>query len=226
MQQTTSSVKDSAIIYSGGLDSTTLLYEEQQRIALAITFDYGSNHAQREIACARDHCRQLGIEHLVVDLSFFKGNILSSLTAGADAIPDGDYDDGNMHSTVVPFRNGIMLSVACGIAESRGLTHVFIANHGGDHAIYPDCRPAFIKAMNAAMQAGTYEGVTLEAPYTDLTKADIVRRGTAMGIDYATTYSCYKGKEQHCGTCGTCRERQEAFAEAGIPDPTTYQSKI
>ena len=134
MQQNSSPVKDSAIIYSGGLDSTTLLYEEQQRIALAITFDYGSNHAQRETACARHHCRKLGIEHLVVPLSFFSGNILSSLTAGADAIPDGDYDDGNMRSTVVPFRNGIMLAVACGIAESRGLTHVCIANHGGDHA--------------------------------------------------------------------------------------------
>ena len=219
-------MKDSVIVYSGGLDSTTLLYDEQPRIALAVTFSYGNNHAQRETNCARHHCALLGIEHLVIDLDFMHRYFASSLLSGADAIPSGNYDEANMKSTVVPFRNGIMLSVACGIAESRGLTHVFIANHGGDHAIYPDCRPAFIKAMQAAMQAGTYEGVTLEAPYTDLTKADIVRRGTAMGIDYATTYSCYKGKEQHCGTCGTCRERQEAFAEAGIPDPTTYQSKI
>ena len=222
MQQTTSSVKDSAIIYSGGLDSTTLLYEEQHRIALAITFDYGSNHAQREIACARHHCRQLGIEHLVVDLSFFKGNILSSLTAGADAIPDGDYDDGNMHSTVVPFRNGIMLSVACGLAESRGLKRVLIANHGGDHAIYPDCRANFITSMGEAMKAGTYDGVQLDAPYTHLTKSDIVMRGAKLGIDYGKTYSCYRGGEKHCGTCGTCTERREAFRIANIPDPTEY----
>ena len=219
MQQTTSSVKDSAIIYSGGLDSTTLLYEEQQRIALAITFDYGSNHAQREIACARHHCRQLGIEHLVVDLSFFKGNILSSLTAGADAIPDGNYNDENMKSTVVPFRNGIMLAIACGIAESNGLKRVMIANHAGDHSIYPDCRSPFIDAMSTAMQTGTYEGIKVFAPYTDLSKADIARHGAALGLDYSETYSCYKGGEKHCGTC---TERRQALKEAGIDDPTEY----
>ena len=215
--------RDSVIIYSGGLDSTTLLYEEQQRIALAVTFDYGSNHAAREIACARHHCSLLGIEHLVIELGFMGRYFASSLLSGADAIPSGNYDEENMKSTVVPFRNGIMLSIACGLAESRGLTRVLIANHGGDHAIYPDCRPEFVAAMNGAMQAGTYEGVRLDAPYTDLTKADLVRRGAAMGIDYGQTYSCYRGNEQHCGTCGTCTERKEAFREAGIADPTIYE---
>ena len=217
-------MKDSVIIYSGGLDSTTLLYEERERVALAVTFDYGSNHASREIACARHHCERLDIEHLVIELGFMSRYFQSSLMSGADAIPDGSYDDENMKSTVVPFRNGIMLSIACGLAESRGLKRVLIANHGGDHAIYPDCRPEFVNAMDGAMQAGTYEGVRLAAPYTNLTKADLVRRGAQMGIDYSQTYSCYKGGEKHCGTCGTCTERREAFRTAGVPDPTAYEN--
>lgn len=216
--------KDSVIIYSGGLDSTTLLYEERERVALAVTFDYGSNHAAREIACAKHHCALLGIEHLVIELGFMSRYFQSSLLSGAADIPDGNYDEANMKSTVVPFRNGIMLSIACGLAESRGLKRVLIANHGGDHAIYPDCRPQFVDAMNAAMQAGTYEGVQLAAPYTNISKADIIRRGARLGIDYGATYSCYRGGEHHCGTCGTCTERREAFREAGIPDPTKYNS--
>lgn len=223
MTQNTELTKDSVIIYSGGLDSTTLLYEEKKRIALAISFDYGSNHAEREIACAKHHCKLLGIEHLVIDLAFIGKYFESSLTSGADAIPEGNYDDENMKSTVVPFRNGIMLSVACGMAESRGLKRVLIANHGGDHAIYPDCRNAFVKAMDAAMQAGTYNWVILAAPYTDISKADIVRRGTELGVDYGATYSCYRGGERHCGRCGTCRERREAFLTTGITDPTIYE---
>ena len=214
--------KDSIIIYSGGLDSTTLLYEECERIALAVTIDYGSNHAAREIACARRHCANLGIEHLVIDLAFIGRHFCSSLTAGADAIPEGNYDDENMRSTVVPFRNGIMLSVACGLAESRSLKRVLIANHGGDHAIYPDCRPAFVEAMSAAIRNGTYEGVTVFAPYTNLSKTDIARRGAALGLDYTETYSCYKGGEHHCGKCGTCRERRAALHDAGIEDGTIY----
>lgn len=215
--------RDSVIIYSGGLDSTTLLYEEQQRIALAVTFDYGSNHAAREMACARYHCALLGVEHMVIELGFMGRYFNSSLLSGGEAIPDGSYDDENMRSTVVPFRNGVMLSIACGLAESRGLKRVLIANHGGDHAIYPDCRPEFVSAMDGAMQAGTYDGVRLAAPYTNLTKADLVRRGAALGIDYGHTYSCYRGGEHHCGTCGTCTERREAFREAGVPDPTIYE---
>lgn len=215
--------KDSVIIYSGGLDSTTLLYEEQSRIALAVTFDYGSNHAAQEIACARFHCASLGIEHLVIDLAFMKKHFDSSLLSGAEAVPSGDYNEDNMKSTVVPFRNGIMLSIACGLAENRGLQRVLIANHGGDHSIYPDCRPGFVGAMDAAMQAGTYNGVRLVAPYTNITKADIVRRGSALGIDYGRTYSCYRGGKLHCGTCGTCAERREAFSEAGVEDPTLYE---
>lgn len=217
-------MKDSIIVLSGGMDSVTLIHDYKERIALAVTFDYGSNHNARETACARRQCEMLGIEHLVIPLEFMGRYFRSSLLSGADDIPEGHYADENMKSTVVPFRNGIMLAVACGLAESRGLQHVMIANHGGDHAIYPDCRPGFVDAMSRAMSEGTYEGVTLLAPYTDMTKADIARRGAELGVDFSLTYSCYKGGERHCGRCGTCVERREAFSLAGVPDPTDYSA--
>lgn len=211
------------MVVSGGMDSTTMLHEFAHRIALAITFNYGSNHNAREIECARYNCALLGIELIVVDMPFVGELFESSLLSGADAIPEGNYDDNNMKSTVVPFRNGIMLSVAAGMAESRGLKHVMMANHGGDHAIYPDCRRGFVDAMSAAIAEGTYDHITILAPYTDITKTDIARRGAALGIDYSHTYSCYKGGENHCGRCGTCTERRQAFADANIPDPTDYE---
>ncbi len=211
------------MVVSGGMDSTTMLHEFAHRIALAITFNYGSNHNAREIECARYNCALLGIELIVVDMPFVGELFESSLLSGADAIPEGNYDDNNMKSTVVPFRNGIMLSVAAGMAESRGLKHVMMANHGGDHAIYPDCRRGFVDAMSAAIAEGTYDHITILAPYTDITKTDIARRGAALGIDYSHTYSCYKGGEKHCGRCGTCTERRQAFADANIPDPTDYE---
>ncbi len=211
--------KDSVLVLSGGMDSTTMLYEYAQEIALAVNFKYGANHNAREAACARENCRRLGIELLEIDLEFMARYFESSLLSGADAIPEGHYEDENMRSTVVPFRNGVMLSIAAGLAESRGLKCVMIANHGGDHAIYPDCRPGFINAMAQAMAEGTYEGVELKAPYTDLTKNEIACRGRELGVDYSLTYSCYKGGEKHCGKCGTCVERREAMLAAGLePD--------
>ena len=216
-------MKDSLMVLSGGMDSTTMLYEFAERIGLAVTFNYGSNHNAREIECARENCRRLSVELLVVDLPFIGSLFESSLLSGADAIPEGNYDDENMRSTVVPFRNGIMLAVAAGLAESRGLSRVMLANHGGDHAIYPDCRPGFVDAMSKAISEGTYDHITVQAPYTDISKADIARRGASLGIDYSATYSCYKGGERHCGRCGTCTERRQAFIEAGIPDPTIYE---
>ena len=215
--------KDAVIVLSGGMDSVTLLYEQQARIALAITFDYGSNHNQREAMYAKQHCQLLGIEHLLIPLEFMSRYFKSSLLEGADAIPEGDYDDTNMKSTVVPFRNGIMLSIACGIAESRGLTKVMIANHFGDHAIYPDCRAEFIRPMSEAMRAGTYVGVEILAPYTGISKTDIALIGKRLGLDYSQTYSCYKGGELHCGKCGTCVERKQALHDAGIVDNTLYE---
>ena len=217
--------KDSVIVLSGGMDSVTMLYEYRKDIALALTFDYGSNHNRREIECATLHCRRLGIEHIVIPLAFMKQFFKSALLDGADAIPEGNYDDQNMHATVVPFRNGIMLSIACGLAESRGLHRVMIANHAGDHAIYPDCRPEFVAAMSAATMAGTYDGIAILAPYTNLSKTEIARHGKKMDLNYAETYSCYKGGEKHCGHCGTCRERIEALRDAGIDDPTVYEDQ-
>ncbi len=215
--------KDSLIIVSGGMDSITLLHERKDTIALAVSFDYGSNHNAREIPFARLHCQRLGIRHVVIPLAFMQQYFKSSLLEGADAIPDGHSADSNMKSTVVPFRNGIMLSIAVGIAESNSLKRVLIANHGGDHAIYPDCRPEFITAIDAAAKAGTYVDVAIEAPYTNISKTDIARRGKSLAIDYSETWSCYKGGEKHCGKCGTCVERKEALRDAGIIDTTQYE---
>ena len=216
-------MKNSLIVLSGGMDSVTLLHACKDEIALAVTFDYGSNHNAREIAMARVNCELLGIEHIVIPLDFMGRYFRSSLLEGADKIPEGHYTGENMKSTVVPFRNGIMLSVAAGLAESRGLSTVMIANHSGDHAIYPDCRPEFVEAMDAAVRAGTDGAVHISAPFTFMTKGDIAHRGKELGIDYSLTYSCYKGREKHCGRCATCIERREALAEAGIEDPTQYE---
>ena len=217
--------KDTILIVSGGMDSVTMLYDYRDRIAMGLSFDYGSNHNAREIPFARLHCERLGIRHIVIPLDFMHRYFSSSLLQGGDAIPEGHYADANMRSTVVPFRNGIMLAVAVGLAESNGLKCVMMANHGGDHTIYPDCRPEFVGAFDAAATAGTYAGVRIVAPYTNLTKADIARRGAQLGIDYTETWSCYKGGERHCGRCGTCVERREAMLEAGIEDRTEYGMK-
>ncbi len=211
------------MVLSGGMDSVTMLYEYADRIDLAVNFSYGSNHNARELECARWHCAKLGIELVEIDLSFIGEYFYSSLLEGADAVPDGEYDFDSMKSTVVPFRNGIMLSAAAGLAESRGLRSVMIANHAGDHALYPDCCKGFVDAMGRAIAEGTYEHIELFAPYTLLTKAQIAKRGKKLGVDYGHTYSCYKGREKHCGRCGTCIERRQALAEAGIDDPTEYE---
>lgn len=208
------------LIYSGGLDSTTLLYEYKDSIGLAVSFDYGSKHNAREIACARENCARLGIRHLVIPLDFMGKYFKSDLLLSGGEIPEGHYADDNMKSTVVPFRNGIMLAIAAGLAESNNLDTIMMANHGGDHAIYPDCRPEFVDAFGAAVTAGTYNGVKLVSPYCNLTKRDIALRGKALGIDYSLTYSCYKGGPKHCGKCGTCTERREALS--GF-DPTDYE---
>ncbi|MBP5768009.1 MAG: 7-cyano-7-deazaguanine synthase QueC [Fibrobacter sp.] len=216
-------MKNALLVLSGGMDSTTLLYERKNEIALAVSFDYGSNHNGREIPFAKFHCEKLGIEHLTIPLKFMHDYFKSSLLSGADAIPEGNYADENMKSTVVPFRNGIMLSVAAGLAESRGLTKVMMANHFGDHDIYPDCRKEFVDAMSQAIAAGTYANITIDAPYTLISKADIARKGKVLGLDYGQTWSCYKGGQVHCGKCATCLERKAALAEAGIEDTTEYE---
>lgn len=216
-------MRNSLIALSGGVDSTTLLYEYREEIACAVGFDYGSKHNARELAAAKAICRELEIPYLIIPLAFIGEYFRSDLLLSGGEMQLGDYSEENMRSTVVPFRNGIMLSILAGLAESRDLQQVLIANHFGDHAIYPDCRESFVKPMGEAITAGTSNGVKLVAPYTTLTKAEIVARGTRLGVPYDKTYSCYQGGERHCGRCGTCRERHDAFVANGLEDPTLYE---
>lgn len=216
-------MKDKLIIVSGGMDSITLLYQYKDEIGMALSFAYGSNYSENELKWAKYHCEKLGIPHKIVNLDFMK-DFGSSLTSGAEAIPEGHYQDESMKSTVVPFRNGIMLAVATGYAEANGLSTLTLASHFGDHDIYPDCRADFSEAISKAIELGTYNGVKVFAPYSvnKQTKSDICRIGLRLGIDYAETWSCYKGGHIHCGKCGTCVERKEAFRCAGVKDPTEY----
>lgn len=223
MQRKIYNMKKYCIILSGGMDSVTMLYEYKDIIGLALTFDYGSNHNKKEIRYAKYHCSKLGIPQIIIPLKFIGKYFESSLLKGADAIPEGNYTDENMKSTVVPFRNGIMLAVAAGLAESKRMDGIMIANHAGDHAIYPDCRPGFIEAINEAIRLGTYKNLTIFAPYTEITKGEIACKGKSLGIDYSKTWSCYKGGAKHCGKCGTCVERKEALQFAGIEDNTQYE---
>lgn len=216
-------MRNSLIALSGGVDSTTLLYEYREEIACAVGFDYGSKHNARELAAAKAICRELEIPYLIIPLAFIGEYFRSDLLLSGGEMQLGDYSEENMSSTVVPFRNGIMLSILAGLAESRDLQQVLIANHFGDHAIYPDCRESFVTPMGEAITAGTSNGVKLVAPYTTLTKAEIVARGTRLGVPYGKTYSCYQGGERHCGRCGTCRERHDAFVANGLEDPTLYE---
>lgn len=213
------------IVLSGGMDSVTLLHDFKESIALAVSFNYGSNHNDKEIHFAQLHCKQLNIPHIVLNMVEVFKHFESSLLQGSDAIPDGHYAEENMKSTVVPFRNGIMLSIAAGLAETKGLTELYIANHFGDHAIYPDCRNSFVNAMSQAISEGTYEGIKVNAPYTSISKSAIARIGKKLNIDYSQTWSCYKGLDKQCGTCGTCVERIEAMRDAEIIDTTDYLNK-
>ena len=208
------------LVYSGGMDSTTLLYEYRDAIALAVSFRYGARQDGPQLACAEENCRLLGIPHKVIDLSFIGREFHSSILEGGDPVPEADYGEENMKSTVVPYRNGIMLSIAVGLAEDAGLDTVLIANHGGDHALYPDCRSEFIAAASEAARTGTYAGVRILSPYAELSKRDIALRGRAAGVPFEKSYSCYKGGALHCGVCATCRERKEALA--GF-DTTVYE---
>lgn len=215
----------SLVLLSGGMDSVTALHwaaREPGGVLAAVSFDYGAKHNAKEIPMAEWQAAQLGVKHDVIHLDFINRHFTSDLLQSGGDIPDGHYEEASMKRTVVPFRNGIMLSIACGLAESFEAHSLVIAAHGGDHAIYPDCREPFMQAMADAMRSGTYAGIRLLRPFIDCDKTEIVRRGAALGVDYGHTWSCYKGGEIHCGTCGTCVERREAFLQAAVPDPTTY----
>ncbi len=211
-------------LISGGLDSAVLLADllHKGHPVTALSCDYGARHNRRELTCAASLCRAAGVTRHVAKLDFMGRLFRSSLLKGGGDLPSGRYDAATMRQTVVPFRNGVMLAVAAGLAESIGARGVAIAAHGGDHAIYPDCRDSFLRRMGEAMRLGTYARIKLHYPYVSRSKADLVKLGARLGVDFAATWSCYAGRRLHCGVCGTCRERRAAFRRAGLPDPTIY----
>ena len=212
------------VLCSGGMDSVAALHwaARHHTVAAAVSFDYGSKHNAREIPFAAEHARALGVPHTIIPLDFIANLFASDLLKTGGAVPEGHYEDKTMRQTVVPFRNGIMLAAAGGLAESVGAEGLVIAAHSGDHAIYPDCREDFMRAMADALRLGTYAGIQLLRPFIAFAKGEIVLEGAKLGVDFARTWSCYVGGDIHCGKCGTCVERREAFQLAGLPDPTRY----
>ena len=217
------------VVISGGMDSATLLYATAAHTSYtpyAISFNYGQRHF-RELSYAKTMCKELGVPHHVVDLQDMRVLLPgSALTDVKVAVPNGHYEDATMQATVVPGRNAIMLSIAYAYAVAIGAYVVLIGVHAGDHTVYPDCRPEFIDAMQEAMMEACEDLCDplprISAPYVMMTKADIITSGAAWKVPYEKTWSCYKGNELHCGKCGTCVERQEAFKLADVSDPTQY----
>ena len=213
------------VICSGGMDSVTLAYKiakEKELIGL-ISFDYGQRH-KKELKFAAKAAEDLGVPHDIIDIAHIGAKLSGSALTDDIDVPDGHYAEETMKITVVPNRNAIMLTSASGIASARGAEAVATAVHGGDHFIYPDCRPEFIQAFQT-MQDFALDGVSsiqLFTPFIDITKADIAAQGKKFGVPFEDTWSCYKGGDNHCGRCGTCVERREAFALARVEDPTLY----
>lgn len=221
-----SDIKKVVVLCSGGMDSVVALYQaaREYQILAVLSFHYGSKHNDREIPFAAFHAAQLKVPHITIPLNFIGDLFESDLLKKGGDIPKGHYEEATMKQTVVPFRNGIMLAVAAGLAESKGANGLVIAAHSGDHAIYPDCREEFMRSMSDAIRLGTYVSIEVLRPFISMTKSDIAQRGAKWGVDFGKTWSCYVGGEIHCGECGTCVERREAFLLAGIPDPTEYLS--
>jgi len=214
------------IILSGGMDSTTLLYKilQEKKEVYALSFNYGQKH-KKELEYAKKTCQSLKISHKIIELNSLTNAGLfgqSSLTS-SETVPEGHYAAENMKSTVVPNRNMIMLSMAVAYAISLDCGAVFYGAHAGDHAIYPDCRPIFVERMQLAAEVCHYFPVQIIAPYLHQNKGDIVAEGTKLGVNYAQTWTCYKGGEKACGKCGSCTERLEAFKQNGIQDPLPYE---
>ncbi|KPQ23994.1 MAG: queuosine biosynthesis protein QueC [Halomonas sp. HL-48] len=212
------------VIYSGGMDSFTLLHRaiNEGCDVHALSFDYGQRHA-RELDTARHVCQQLGVPHQVVDIRSIHSLIdNSALTNTAHDMPHGDYDSDNLTATVVPNRNMILLSLAIAKAVNIGASRVDYGAHGGDHVLYPDCRPAFVKAMDHVARIANFSPVDVHAPYLHAGKAEILAEGLALGLDYRDTWTCYEGGDLACGRCGSCRERLAAFAANGVSDPLAY----
>jgi len=212
------------LIHSGGMDSTVLLYHllDKGNEVRALSVDYGQRH-KKELQLAKYLCGKLGVEHRIADLTELTSLLAgSSLTSEDIDVPEGHYAEDNMKLTVVPNRNMILLSVATGWAISTKSDSVSYAAHSGDHAIYPDCREEFAEGMDHVMGLADWHSVSLNRPFVAMTKADVVKRGAELSAPFESTWSCYKGLELHCGRCGTCVERREAFYLAGVDDPTGY----
>ncbi|MBM3870961.1 MAG: 7-cyano-7-deazaguanine synthase QueC [Verrucomicrobia bacterium] len=212
------------VLVSGGVDSVCALHDAaaNYEVVAGLSFDYGAKHNHREIPFAALHCQRLGVRNEIIRLDFIGQHFRSALLQSGASIPDTHYEAPAMKQTIVPFRNGIFLATAAGFAESVGAKAVVIAAHAGDHAIFPDCRAEFMDAMSQAIGLGTDSGVEIVRPFIGLSKAQIVQRGQALGVNLAETWTCYKGGERHCGTCGACVERREAFSLAGVTDATVY----
>lgn len=216
---------DTIVICSGGLDSVSLAHKvaAEQNLRGLLSFDYGQRHV-KEVEYAARCAERLGVPHKVVDIANVGAALSGSALTDDVDVPDGHYAEDTMKLTIVPNRNAIMLTIAFGMASAEKADAVAAAVHGGDHFIYPDCRPGFIYAFQA-MQDHALEGVAeikLYTPFVEISKADIVTEGARHGTPFAETWSCYKGGEVHCGRCGTCVERREAFHLAGVADPTEY----
>ncbi|QDU35460.1 7-cyano-7-deazaguanine synthase [Poriferisphaera corsica] len=213
------------LTFSGGLDSTTLLYylQAEGHDTLTLSIDYGQRH-KVELDYAERILQHLGIQHhKTIDLHCMNDLMQgSSLTQPDIDVPLGHYEEESMKQTVVPNRNMIILSLAAGWAISNQATYIAYAAHAGDHAIYPDCRPEFADACAKAIELADWHIVKLIRPFVDKTKGEIVKIGQELGVPYELTWSCYQGGSIHCGACGTCIERREAFMQAGVPDPTVY----
>ena len=208
------------------MDSTTLLYQllSQGHHVRALGIDYGQRH-RKELDAAAEISARAGVSFKSADLSAVAGFLAGSALTSPDVeVPSGEYDPESMKVTVVPNRNMLMLAVALAWAISSECGTVAYAAHAGDHEVYPDCRPEFVEALARTAGLCHYEPIELTAPFLHLTKVDIVRLGARLGVPYDLTWSCYRGEERHCGSCGTCRERANAFVRAGVPDPTFYQN--
>lgn len=218
-------VGSAVVLLSGGVDSTTALahtVDSGCEVRAAVFVDYGQRNL-REWKSAEDVAQLYKVPLLPLNLRAFGSSVASVITLSDAELPPGHYTESTMGATVVPGRNAVMLSAAAGIAASQGAQALVIAVHAGDHPVYADCQPEFIRAMSVALGLGY--GVGLSAPFVHATKADIVRRGTELGAPLYLTWSCYDGGAVHCGRCGTCVERQQAFHLAGVPDPTEYADR-
>ena len=218
-------MKKEIVVFSGGLDSTVLLsmVHASNPNVTTLHFCYGQKHSQAETQAALAVCTHFNVPMKIIELDFPVWGFKSELLAVQGDIPAREYNEEDLKKTVVPFRNGIMLSIAAGIAMSRGVKTVYIGAHTDDHAVYPDCRPGFLYNMHTAIEYGTDMQVGLAFPFYEKSKADLVRLGVDLSAPMGLSYSCYNGGRIHCGECSTCRARKEAFISAGVPDLTEYE---